>query len=171
MFCDQSGPITPVSLLKHFEKPASATARVLDNIDWLGEPVDAMNNLGLGVYSFDHQDGIGQFEIDFDYADLRTSADRFVFLRIMADTIARKYGVFASFMPERFRDRAGSGAHFNTLLADVKTRKNRFVDKADQRGCDLSKICYHFLIGTLQHLPAIMAVAAPQVNSCKRLVS
>ena len=171
VFRDQEGLVTPVSTLPHLEKPAYDTTRVLDNMDWLQELVDAMNSLGWGVYSFDHEDGIGQFEIDFDFADVRTTSDRFVFLRMMANVIARKHGAFASFMPKPYGDRAGSGAHFNMSLADTATGENLFVDKKDPRGCDLSKLGYQFLAGILRHLPAIMAVAAPQVNSYKRLVA
>lgn len=73
-----------------------------------------MNQLGWGVYSFDHEDGIGQFEIDFKYFDARTVADRMVFFRLMADEIARRHGAFASFMPKPYADRAGSGARTST---------------------------------------------------------
>ena len=62
---------TPVSPLPHLVKPAYDTSRLLHNLDWLGELVDAMNRLGWDVYSFDHEDGVGQFEIDFAYADVR----------------------------------------------------------------------------------------------------
>ena len=160
----------PVSPLQHLEKPAYDTARLLDNLPWLGELVQAMNDLGWDVYSFDHEDGIGQVEIDFAYADVRTMADRFVFLRMMANAIARQHGAYASFMPKPFGERTGSGAHFNMSLADAKTGENLFKSADDPRGCGLSKVGYQFLAGILRHLPAIMATVAPQVNSYKRLV-
>ncbi|MEO1490587.1 MAG: type III glutamate--ammonia ligase [Pseudomonadota bacterium] len=160
----------PVSPQQHLEKPAYDTSRLLDNLPWLAELVDAMNMLGWDVYSFDHEDGIGQVEIDFAYADVKTMADRYVFLRLMANKIANKHGAYASFMPKPFVERTGSGAHFNMSLADAKTGKNLFDDKKDPRGCGLSKLGYQFLAGILRHLPAIMATVAPQVNSYKRLV-
>ncbi|MEM9139883.1 MAG: type III glutamate--ammonia ligase [Pseudomonadota bacterium] len=160
----------PVSALAHLEKPAYDTARLLDNIHWLQELVDGMNDLGWDVYSFDHEDGIGQVEIDFNYADVRTMSDRYVFLRLMANAIARKHGAYASFMPKPFGERTGSGAHFNMSLADAKTGENLFKDPDDPRGCGLSKTGYQFMAGILSHLQAIMAVVAPMVNSYKRLV-
>jgi len=129
-----------------------------------------MNGLGWDVYSFDHEDGIGQFEIDFNYADALAMADRFVLFRRMAHEIARKHGHFATFMPKPFGDRAGSGAHYNLSLADAKTGKNLFVDRKDARGNGLSKLGYQFIAGVLRHLPAICAVIAPTVNSYKRLI-
>ncbi|MEM7058445.1 MAG: type III glutamate--ammonia ligase [Pseudomonadota bacterium] len=160
----------PVSPLAHLEKPAYDTTRLLDNIGWLQEMVDAMNGLGWDVYSFDHEDGIGQVEIDFNYADVRTMSDRFVFLRMMANAIARKHGAYASFMPKPFGERTGSGAHFNMSLASAETGENLFKDPNDPRGCGLSKTGYQFMAGILKHLQAIMAVVAPMVNSYKRLV-
>jgi len=160
----------PVSPKQHLEKPAYDTARLLDNLPWLTELVEAMNTLDWDVYSFDHEDGIGQVEIDFAYADVKTMADRFVFLRLMASEIAGKHGAYASFMPKPFGERTGSGAHFNMSLADAKTGENLFKSDDDPRGCDLSPLGYQFLAGILRHLPAIMATVAPQVNSYKRLV-
>lgn len=160
----------PVSPKHHLEKPAYDTARLLDNLPWLSELVEAMNTLGWDVYSFDHEDGIGQVEIDFAYADVKTMADRYVFLRLMANAIAAKHGAYASFMPKPFGERTGSGAHFNMSLADAKTGENLFKADDDPRGCGLSPLGYQFLAGILRHLPSIMATVAPQVNSYKRLV-
>lgn len=160
----------PLSDRKHLAKPAYDVSRMLDNIPWVSELVDAMNGLGWDVYSFDHEDGIGQFEIDFKYFDALSMADRYVFFRMMANEIARKHGGFASFMPKPYGDRAGSGAHFNMSLADKISGTNLFADASDPRGCGLSKVGYQFLAGILKHLPAICAVVAPTVNSYKRLV-
>ena len=129
-----------------------------------------MNKLDWGVYSFDHEDGIGQFEIDFKYFDALTISDRYVFFRLMADEIARRHGAFASFMAKPFGDRAGSGAHFNMSLFDPADKRNLFESAADPRGCGLSDLGYRFIAGVLRHLPAICAVVAPTVNSYKRLV-
>ncbi|MEZ5901169.1 MAG: type III glutamate--ammonia ligase [Hyphomicrobiaceae bacterium] len=160
----------PISDRKNLEKPAYDVSRMLDNMGWMDELVQAMNSLGWDVYSFDHEDGIGQFEIDFKYFDALSMADRYVFFRLMAHEIARKHGGFATFMPKPYADRAGSGAHFNMSLADIKSGRNVFADAADTRGCGLSKLGYQFLAGVLKHLPAICAVVAPTVNSYKRLV-
>ena len=172
VFSDDENGRTPLSTRPHLDKPAYDAVRLLDNLDlWLGDTVDAMNLLGWDVYSFDHEDGIGQFEIDFNYADALTMADRFVFLRVMANELARKYGGYASFMPKPFGDKAGSGAHYNMSLADADNR-NLFAAEGqdDPRNCGLTELGYHFVGGVLKHLPAIQAVSAPMVNSYKRLI-
>lgn len=160
----------PLSDRHHLAKPAYDVSRFLDNSGWLFELVNAMNELGWDVYSVDHEDGIGQFEIDFRHADALTMADRFVFFRFMAHEIARKHGGFATFMPKPYGDRAGSGAHYNMSLTDKASGKNIFAGTEDPRGCKLGDLGYHFIAGILKHLPAISAVVAPTVNSYKRLV-
>ncbi|GFO81923.1 MAG: type III glutamate--ammonia ligase [Methyloceanibacter sp.] len=168
---DDDGEVLPVSKRHNLQKPAYDVPRLLENMDWLSELIDAMNELGWDVYSFDHEDGIGQFEIDFAYADVLTMADRFVFFRRMADAICRKHGAFATFMPKPFGTYAGSGAHFNMSIAEAESGKNLCVpDREDPRGCNLSELGYQFIGGVMRHLPAISAVTAPTVNSYKRLI-
>ena len=166
----EDGRFVPVSDRKNLDRPAYDVKRLADNLDWMGELVDAMNTLGWDVYSFDHEDGIGQFEIDFDYSAALLMADRFVFFRWMAGEIARKHGYFASFMPKPYDDRAGSGAHFNVSLVKTGDEDNLFYREDDPRECNLSTLGYQFVAGVLRHLPAINAVVAPTVNSYKRLV-
>ncbi len=165
----EAGPV-PVSPHDTLDKPCYDSYGVLANLPWLSELVVAMNELGWDVYSFDHEDGNGQFEVDFSYADALTMADRFVFLRMMANAFARGHGYFASWMPKPFANRTGSGAHYNMSLADLDSGDNLFVDREDPRGCGLSTLGYQFTAGVLKHLPAISAVVAPTVNSYKRLI-
>ncbi len=168
---DEPGQAIPVSDRDTLAKPCYDLQGLLDNYTWVDEIVQAMNSLGWDVYSFDHEDGNGQFETDFAYADALKMSDRLTFFRLMVKEIARKHGYFASFMPKPFANRTGSGAHYNMSLADLKTGENLFVDRQDLRHCGLSKLGYQFIAGVLRHAPAICAVIAPTVNSYKRLVA
>jgi glutamine synthetase len=123
------------------------------------------------VYSFDHEDANGQFETDFAYTHALQMADRFTFFRLMVNEIVKPHGAFASFMPKPFRNRTGSGAHYNMSLADIHTGINLFETAQDPRGCGLSLLGYQFIAGILKHAPAICAVIAPTVNSYKRLIA
>jgi glutamine synthetase len=163
------GRLVPASVNDTLDKPCYDLRGLLDNLDWLGELVQAMNGLGWGVYSFDHEDGNGQFETDFGYADCLTTADRVTFFRLMAREITRKHGLIASFMPKPFADRTGSGAHFNMSLADLQQGHNLFAP-ADGSAAWVSEMGLQFMAGILRHAPAICAVMAPTVNSYKRLV-
>lgn len=166
----ENGKFTPGSDRDNLVKAAYDVPTLLDNYQIIDELVTAMNELGWDVYSFDHEDARGQFEIDFNYSDGLTMADRFTFFRLMAKEIAKKHGCFASFMPKLCSKLTGSGAHYNMSLADKDTGKNLFVDLEDVRGCKLSKLGYQFIAGVLKHAAAICAVTCPTVNSYKRLV-
>ncbi len=166
----EDGGFAVISERDTLDKPAYDVRTLLDYYPVVDELVSAMNALGWDVYSFDHEDSVGQFETDFAYADALVMADRFTFFRWMAHEIARRHGAFASFMPKVAANRTGSGAHFNMSLADVRTGQNLFEDPGDPRGCGLSKLGYQFIAGVLRHARAICAVAAPLVNSYKRLV-
>lgn len=155
------------------DKPCYDLATATDNFHWLLELVDAMDELGWDVYSFDHEDARSQFEIDFMYSDALSMADRVCFFRYMANEIVRKYGYFASFMPKPFADMSGSGAHFNMSLESVETGENLFEARTaeeDVKGIGLTQLGVWFIGGILKHAPAICLTIAPTVNSYKRLV-
>ena len=151
------------------DKPCYDIGTALDNFGWLDEVVTSLNDLGWEVNSFDHEDGIGQFELDFGYTDMIGMADRLTFLRLLLRETLKPHGLFPSFMPKPFADRTGSGHHLNMSMSDLEGN-NIFYDAKDPRGCGLSTVGYHFIAGILKHAPAICAVIAPTVNSYKRLV-
>jgi glutamine synthetase len=102
-------------------KPCYDVRSFLRSLPFLDRMVSYMNELGWDVYSFDHEDGNGQFEFDFAYADALTMADRYVFWRQMVRHVAEELGLFATFMPKPFADKTGNGAHLNMSLYDLAT--------------------------------------------------
>ncbi|XSG81709.1 MAG: type III glutamate--ammonia ligase [Methyloligella sp. ZOD6] len=166
----EDGGFAPVSKRPQLDKPCYDLVRLLDNKPWLRDLVEAVEELDWGLYSFDHEDGVAQVELDFRYFPVLEMADNFVFLRMMAGEIARRHGYFASFMPKPLSERSGCGAHYNMSLYDLHSGDNLFATDHDPRGNNLSKLGYQFIAGVLKHLPAICAVVAPTVNSYKRLV-
>src|SRR5215471_6374090 len=137
--------------------------------DYLRDMNDGLRKLGWGVYQSDHEDANAQFEINYRYADALTTADRFIFFKMLAGETARKYGAIATFMAKPFSDRTGSGAHMHYHLADAETGRNLFAAERDPRGLGLSELGYHFLGGVLAHARALCAVTSPTVNCYKRL--
>jgi glutamine synthetase len=167
----ENGQILPIGPNPPLAKPAYDVRTVLECMPVVESIVKSMNTLGWGVYSFDQEDAPGQFETDFAYSDALTMADRFTFFRLMVNAIAEEHGYFASFMPKPFKERTGSGAHYNISLADRASGRNLFEDPADPRGCGMSTLGYQFIAGVLRHARAICAVIAPTVNSYKRLIA
>jgi glutamine synthetase len=153
-------------------KPCYDVRGFLHNFIWLDQVATCMQKLGWDLYSFDHEDGNGQYEFDFQYADALTMCDRFIFFREMAKHYARQQGLLATMMPKPFANRTGTGAHFNMSLYELGGKKNLFACARgdDQRGLGLTDLGYHFIGGILRHGRALCAAFAPTVNSYKRLV-
>jgi glutamine synthetase len=137
--------------------------------DYLRDMNDALKKLDWGVYQSDHEDANAQFEINFKYADALTTADRFIFFKMLAGETARRYGAIATFMAKPFSDRTGSGAHMHYHLAEMESGRNLFTTDKDRRGLGLSELAYQFLGGVLAHARALCAVTSPTVNCYKRL--
>ncbi len=126
----------------------------------------AMNSLGWSNYANDHEDGNGQFEQNFQFAEALVTADRVITLRYLLSMIAAERDMVATFMPKPFADRTGNGLHFHLSLTSAGTPV--FPSDADDRGLGLSETAYAFIGGVLEHAGALQAVIAPTVNSYKR---
>jgi glutamine synthetase len=126
----------------------------------------AMNSLGWSNYANDHEDGNGQFEQNFAFAEALVTADRVITLRYLLSMIAAERDMVATFMPKPFADRTGSGLHFHLSLTSAGNPV--FPTDTDERGLGLSDTAYAFIAGILEHACALQSVIAPTVNSYKR---
>jgi len=68
-------------------------------------------------------------------------------------------------MPKPFANQPGSGLHFHVSL----WAGERCVFAPEAGGAELSALGRQFVAGVLAHAPALCALAAPTVNSYKRL--
>ncbi|MFE7417516.1 type III glutamate--ammonia ligase [Rhodococcus sp. NPDC057529] len=160
------GPLTTADTDDVSRQPCYDARDVTRMYDHLTEVSQAMNTLGWGNYANDHEDGNGQFEQNFDYADAMTTSDRVITARYLLSVIAEKRGMKATFMPKPFSDRTGSGMHLHLSLWN--DGGSVFPDGDDPKGLGLSKTAYAFIAGILEHACALQGVIAPTVNSYKR---
>ena len=149
------------------EKPCYDQSALMRRYDVISEICDSMLELGWNPYQNDHEDANGQFEMNWDYADCVTTADRHTFFKYMAKTIAEKHGYRATFMPKPFEHLTGNGCHAHVSVWDKTGKKNLFLNKKDEMG--LSKIAYQFLGGVLHNADSMAAMFIPTVNSYKRI--
>ena len=150
-------------------KPCYDFRSMAPAMGYLQELTSSLNQLGWGVYQTDHEDANGQYEINFDYQDALTTADRITFFKMATSQIAKKHGAIATHMPKPFGDRTGSGLHIHFHLADAESGQGVFEDASDSRGLGCSELGYHFIGGVLHHARALCAVTSPTVNCYKRL--
>lgn len=163
---DESGKIVVADPLDTADRPCYDVRGLTRMYDHLAAISTAMNSLGWGNYANDHEDGNGQFEQNFEYADALTTADRVVTLRYLLTMMAEERGMIATFMPKPFSDRTGSGLHFHLSLR--RGDEAVFPDDSDVRGLGLSREAYGFIAGLLEHAVGLQALIAPTVNSYKR---
>jgi glutamine synthetase len=93
------------------------------------------------------------------------SADDIITMRETIKGTALQHNLHATFMPKPFADEIGSGMHIHMSLKDSKTKRNLFASRTN----GISKLGSEFAAGILSHGPALCAVAAPTINSYKRL--
>lgn len=150
------------------EKPCYDQQALMRRYDVISEICDAMITLNWKPYQNDHEDANGQFEMNWEYDDVLKTADRHVFFKYMAKTIAENNGLRATFMPKPFTNLTGNGCHAHISLCDT-AGKNVFYDKQDKRKLGLSKMAYEFLGGIMQNAQALSSFFNPTVNSYKRI--
>ena len=128
--------------------------------------VETLESIGFEVEAAHHEVGDGQQEIDFRFDDALTTADRVKTFKMVVREVARKHGLYATFMAKPVEGQAGNGMHTNMSL--FKDGKNVFYDKDGE--FHLSDTALYFLNGILEHARAITAIGNPTVNSYKRLI-
>ncbi len=148
-------------------KPCYDQSALLRRYEVIAQICGHMEALGWGPYQNDHEDANGQFEINWDYSDALTTADRLAFFKFMVKEVAQLHGYRATFMPKPFSHLTGNGCHAHLSLWTKTRKKNHFSGTKDEMG--LSEACYHFIGGLMRHAPALAALTNPTVNSYKRI--
>jgi glutamine synthetase len=166
----EDGKIQVADALDTLELPCYDMRGLTRNLDFVSQVAKAMTQLGWDNYATDHEDGNGQFEQNFMYADALTTCDRAVFFRYMIETLAQQRGLLGTFMPKPFANLTGSGCHFHFSLWQDGENLFESDPAEDPRGLGLSELAYQFIGGLKANAKAYIALTAPTVNSYKRLI-
>lgn len=112
-----------------------------------------LEQMDISPQTSHHEEGPGQNEIDFKYADALTAADDICTFRSVVRTIASKYGLWASFDPKPLKDAAGNGMHINM-----------------SPGLSSGEKCFEpFMAGIIEHISEITLFLNPSLQSYIRL--
>ena len=130
------------------EGPGAATVRAA---------ADRLRACGLNIEACHHEAGPGQYELDLAALPPVALADALVFAKQVVKETAAAAGLRATFMPRPFDAEPGSGLHLHQHVAGL------VVDGA------LGEDGSAFVAGQLAHARGLSALAAPTVNSYKRL--
>ena len=114
-----------------------------------------LEQMGIRPESSHHEEGPGQNEIDFRYADPLTAADNALTFKSVVSTVAAGNGLYADFSPKPLSDAPGSGMHVNLS-----------VKSADGRD-----VMPQVMAGILEHIADISIFLNPIDTSYHRLGS
>jgi len=131
------------------------------------EIILTLEKMGFEIEASHHEVAEGQHEINFKYADALTAADNTVTFKWVVRNIAKKFGLYATFLPKPVFGINGSGMHTNQSLFHLDG-KNAFYDPNGPM--QLSDIAGKYVAGLLKNARSFAAVTNPLVNSYKRLV-
>ncbi|NPA80634.1 MAG: glutamine synthetase [Thermotogae bacterium] len=130
------------------------------------ETVKILREMDIEVEASHHEVAPSQHEVDFRYSDALRAADVLQISKMIIKEIARKHGLYASFMPKPIFGVNGSGLHLH--MSVWKDGENLFYDEGHEY--QLSTFAQRFLGGLLSNIKYITLVLNQWVNSYKRLV-
>jgi len=174
----QGGVYVPADDHDRLDKPSYDLKALPRQAPFLHALREALEACGFDVLQLDHEDAQGQYEVNFAHAEALASCDRLMLFKLAAQALAEARGMVFSMMPKPFADQPGSGMHFHVSLWE-RPASGAQGNHGVQGGCclfdaarpgePLSPIGRQFVAGVLAHAPALCALAAPTVNSYKRL--
>ncbi len=129
--------------------------------------ISALTAQGLTVELSHPELGWGQQELSIRHAPAVRAADDQITYRQTVRAVAAQHGMVASLAPKPWADQAGSGAHLHWSIWNRDHSANQLVDPAGQAG--LSTLARQAIAGVLAHLPGLLALTTPSVNSFRRL--
>lgn len=135
--------------------------------DVIDDVVEVLLEQGLSIEQYYPEVGHGQQELSISHADALRAADNHIIYRETVRNVAFNHGMYASFAPKPFPEHAGSGNHIHISAWDDERQENLFFDADGELG--ISEMARNFIAGIMEHLPALIALTCPSMNSYRRL--
>ena len=129
------------------------------------EMVLTLEDMGFEIESSHHEKAPAQHEIDFTQAEALDTADALMNFKFAIRSTAKRFGLYATFMPKPRTDLPGSGMHLHISM--YKNGENLFDDDDGEA----SAMAGFFMGGVMEHARALCAITNPAVNSYKRILT
>ncbi|MGV6839235.1 MAG: glutamine synthetase family protein [Planktomarina sp.] len=151
-------------------RPAAARrAYSISAVDEYGPVIDDIYDFaeaqGFEIDGITQEGGAGQLEINLRHGDPVKLADEVFFFKRLIREAALKHDCFATFMAKPIAEEPGSAMHIHHSFLD-KDGKNIF---SGPQGGETDAF-FHVIAGMQNHLPSVIAMLAPYVNSYRRYV-
>ena len=152
-------------------RPAAARqAYSMTAVDEFGPVIDDIYDFaeaqGFEIDGITQESGAGQLEINLRHGDPVLLADEVFYFKRLIREAALRHDSFATFMAKPIAEEPGSAMHIHHSVVDIETGQNIF---SGPQGGDTDAF-FHFIAGLQNHLPSVIAVMAPYVNSYRRYV-
>ncbi len=166
---DPTQPIEP-PMGRSGRKAAARQAYSISAVDEYGPVIDDIYDfaeaMGLEIDGITQEGGAGQIEINLRHGDPVKLADEVFYFKRLIREAALRHDCFATFMAKPIEGEPGSAMHVHHSVVDRETGKNIF---SGPQGGETDAF-FHFIAGLQTHLPSVIAVMAPYVNSYRRYV-
>ncbi|MFD0979012.1 glutamine synthetase family protein [Tropicimonas aquimaris] len=151
-------------------KAAAKQAYSMSAVDEYGPVIDDIYDFaeaqGFEIDGIMQEGGAGQIELNMRHGDPVRLADEIFFFKRMIREAALRHNCYATFMAKPIQNEPGSAMHIHHSVVETKGGRNIFTD---EQGED-SEAFLHFIGGMQRHLPSVVALLAPYVNSYRRYV-
>ncbi|MEM9098993.1 MAG: glutamine synthetase family protein [Pseudomonadota bacterium] len=149
------------------QKAQAYSIAAVDEYDVVIEHIyDYATALGLDIDTIIQESGAAQLEINLMHGDPMDLADQvFLFKRLIREA-AMRCGCYATFMAKPMEEQPGSAMHVHQSVVDAETGQNIFSNPDGSA----SAAYYNFIGGQQAYFRAACCLAAPYVNSYRRLV-
>ena len=136
--------------------------------DLFNELMDHCANHGINLEGLHCETGPGVWEAAITVDDALAAADQAALFKVLTKSFFQKRGMIATFMAKWSMDYPGQSGHLHQSLVTTGGTRSVFFDDQDSSG--MSDLMRHYVAGIQTHLPALLAMTAPTINSYTRLV-
>jgi glutamine synthetase len=151
-------------------KAAARQAYSMSAVDEYGPVIDDIYDfaeaMGLEIDGILQEGGSGQVELNLRHGDPVKLADELFYFKRLIREAALRAGCYATFMAKPIQEEPGSAMHLHHSVVDLGTGRNIFVDETGRE----TQAFLYFIGGMQRHLPEVIALLAPYVNSYRRYV-
>ncbi|MFO1105794.1 MAG: glutamine synthetase family protein [Amaricoccus sp.] len=148
----------------------SRQAYSMSAVDEYGRVIDDIYEFaeaqGFEIDTIIQEGGAGQVEINLIHGDPMKLADQVFFFKRTIREAALRNNCFATFMAKPMQDEPGSAMHIHQSVVDIATGQNIFTDE----GGGPTDLFHAYIAGLQTHVPTVVAMFAPYVNSYRRFV-
>ncbi|MBB04974.1 MAG: glutamine synthetase [Pseudooceanicola sp.] len=166
---DPAKPIEP--MMGRSGRPAAARqAYSMTAVDEFGPVIDDIYDFaeaqGFEIDGITQEGGAGQLEINLRHGNPVKLADEVFYFKRLIREAALRHNCFATFMAKPIGEEPGSAMHIHHSILDAETGRHIFTGP---QGGETDAF-YNFIGGLQHHLPQVIPLLAPYVNSYRRYV-